>query len=246
VERVNQAIDDRGWEAWVQLIASSVNGGFSAGNNIGIRGADADYYLLLNSDTIVRPGAIASLLEGAERDPETGLLGPRLEWPDGRPKVSACVLIRREVVETVGYLDEGYFMYFEDGDYCRTAAKIGWKVMYWPQAHVIHLRGGSGPVKAMVTARKRRPRRFYAARSRYFAKFYGVPGLWTANILWELGRFVALLSEIFRRRPPHNCAHAYLDIWTHALSPLKRPTGGSGSAGGRVEPKPETPEKARV
>ena len=43
---------------------------------------------LLNSDTIVRPGALAQLLAAAEQHPHAGIIGPRLEWPDGTPQVS--------------------------------------------------------------------------------------------------------------------------------------------------------------
>lgn len=50
----------------------------------------------------------------------------------------ACMLIKREVFEKVGLLDEKYFMYFEDNDLCMRAKKTGWKVMYIPQAFLWH------------------------------------------------------------------------------------------------------------
>jgi len=58
----------------------------------------------------------------------------------------SCMMIRREVVDQIGYLDELYFAYQEDTDYCFQARKAGWKVYYVPTAQVIHLggRGGSG------------------------------------------------------------------------------------------------------
>jgi len=58
----------------------------------------------------------------------------------------SCMLIRREVVEQIGYLDERYFAYQEDTDYCFHARQVGWKVYYVPTAQVIHYggRGGSG------------------------------------------------------------------------------------------------------
>src|SRR5690242_1270986 len=85
----------------VQLVESKVNGGFSAGNNIGIRAVNADYYLLLNSDTIVRPDAISILLETADSNPEAGLVSPRLEWPDGTPQES-CFRYLSPMSELIG------------------------------------------------------------------------------------------------------------------------------------------------
>jgi len=73
------------WQDWARLLPSDVNGGFSAGNNLGIQAIDAENYLLLNSDTIVRPGAIQTLGLALDQYPEAGLFSPRLEWPDATP-----------------------------------------------------------------------------------------------------------------------------------------------------------------
>lgn len=269
VSILEQTIVDHQWNDWVHLIASPVNGGFSAGNNLGIKAINAQAYLLLNSDTIVRLGAIASLLKALEQHPEAGLISPRLEWPDGTPQIScfrdhsfvselinaaatgpittlfspynvpipvldspfepqwtsfACVLIRREVIEQIGLMDEGYFMYFDDIDYCRRARKAGWKVLHWPDAHVVHLRGGSGSVKSDLAQRKRPRSYLYASRSRYFAKFYGILGLWIANLCWLIGRSVSLMRELIGQRSTHICDYAAQDIWMNWRNPLQIPT----------------------
>ena len=57
IARIEQAITDNKWHDFVRLLPSTINGGFSAGNNLGIKAVEADAYLLLNSDTIVRSGA---------------------------------------------------------------------------------------------------------------------------------------------------------------------------------------------
>lgn len=56
----------------------------------------------------------------------------------------SCMIIRREVVEEVGYLDERYFAYQEDSDYCLQVRRAGWKVFYVPTAQVIHYGGRGG------------------------------------------------------------------------------------------------------
>lgn len=49
-----------------------------------------------------------------------------------------CWLIRREVIQNIGLLDEDYFMYVEEKDYCYRAEKAGWKIIYYPVKSIIH------------------------------------------------------------------------------------------------------------
>jgi len=58
--------------------------------------------------------------------------------------VGAVLLIPREVIDKVGYLNEKYFMYFEDLDYCRRARLKNIKVVYLPSIEIVHLHGESG------------------------------------------------------------------------------------------------------
>jgi GT2 family glycosyltransferase len=135
----------------------------------------------------------------------------------------ACVLIRREVIRRVGMLDDGYFMYFEDIDYCRRVREAGWKVLHWPAPKVVHLLGGSSNVTPEAAARRRAPRYYYEARARYFAKFYGRRGLWLANGFWYLGRCVSLAREVLGNARPRHREREALDIWTNALDPFREP-----------------------
>jgi len=56
----------------------------------------------------------------------------------------SCMLIREEVVDQIGYLDEQFFAYQEDADYCLRARKAGWRVFYYPEAHMTHYGGQGG------------------------------------------------------------------------------------------------------
>ncbi|MFH1734718.1 MAG: glycosyltransferase family 2 protein [bacterium] len=49
-----------------------------------------------------------------------------------------CLLIKREVIEKVGLLDEGFYLYSEDADYCLRAAKTGYKLYYEPRSRIYH------------------------------------------------------------------------------------------------------------
>ncbi len=80
----------------------------------------------------------------------------------------ACMLVRREAYAQVGGLDEGYFMYAEEVDWCYAMKQIGWQVWYQPAARVIHFGGSS--------SRHRQPQRevdLYQSRVRFFRKHHG-------------------------------------------------------------------------
>lgn len=51
---------------------------------------------------------------------------------------SACMMIRREILDNVGLMDEGYPMYWADADYCRRIKDSGWKIYFVPEVSVVH------------------------------------------------------------------------------------------------------------
>jgi GT2 family glycosyltransferase len=75
-----------------------------------------------------------------------------VDWVSG-----ACMLVRRDAAEGVGPIDERFFMYWEDADWCRRMWERGWKVVYYPQACVYHSVGSSSskrPVRSNVDFHK--------------------------------------------------------------------------------------------
>jgi N-acetylglucosaminyl-diphospho-decaprenol L-rhamnosyltransferase len=62
----------------------------------------------------------------------------QVDWVSG-----ACMLLRREAYEAAGRFDAGYFMYFEEMDFCLRLARAGWRVVFDPGAEVTHILGGS-------------------------------------------------------------------------------------------------------
>ncbi|MFX0540189.1 glycosyltransferase family 2 protein [Roseovarius sp. S4756] len=84
---IADAIKERGWDR-VSLVTSKVNGGFGAGNNLGMAsglsdGTRPDYVYILNSDAWPRPDAIRHLLEALQRDETAGFAGSRIVGEDG-------------------------------------------------------------------------------------------------------------------------------------------------------------------
>jgi N-acetylglucosaminyl-diphospho-decaprenol L-rhamnosyltransferase len=79
----------------------------------------------------------------------------------------AFMLCRTEAVREVGLLDEGYWLYMEDLDWCRRFWDAGWKVFYEPAGVALHVKGGS-------SARRRAPRQeiaFHRGMGRFYRRF---------------------------------------------------------------------------
>lgn len=70
------------------VLASPDNRGFSAGNNIGAAGVSSRYLLFLNSDALATPGALAALIDAAQKSPEVGVYAPRIVSSAGVVEVS--------------------------------------------------------------------------------------------------------------------------------------------------------------
>lgn len=107
--------------------------------------------------------------------------------------VGACLLARREALEQVGGFDEGFFMYSEELDLCRRLRAAGWRVVYLPQAQVIHHEG-----KSSEQVVPERHLHFQTSKVRYFRKHHGA---WQAEALrlFLLATYVyQLLEEVLK------------------------------------------------
>ncbi|MBS1989127.1 MAG: glycosyltransferase family 2 protein [Cyanobacteria bacterium SZAS LIN-2] len=62
----------------------------------------------------------------------------QVDQPEG-----ACLMIKREILQKVGTLDEGFFMLFEEVDWCYRVKKAGWEIWFTPRAQVVHHYGQS-------------------------------------------------------------------------------------------------------
>jgi hypothetical protein len=80
----------------------------------------------------------------------------------------ACMLVRRKAFEAVGGLDEGYFMYAEEVDWCFRIKQAGWEVWYLPEAQIVHHGGASS--RRQPTSKEAR---LYRSRVRFFRLHYG-------------------------------------------------------------------------
>lgn len=223
----------------VMFIQHTVNGGFSAGNNIGFSRAEGTYILMLNPDTIVRGGAVRQMVKFLEGHPAYGAVGCRILSADGvidfhggrkMPTLwsesvvflmlrkmfgnreifsstllehwdhassrdvqllsGSCMMFRREVLGKLGGMDEGFFMYGEDMDFCHRMMKVGWKLRYFAEAEVMH-HGSRSTSKAglsMNVEGTRSMKRFFTKhRGMWYAlEYLALLGAWSVlNLLYD-------------------------------------------------------------
>lgn len=174
----------------INLIIEDSNLGFAKANNLAIKRAKAQYYLLLNSDTIVAENSINKLYTSAVDQgfgisackllytdmtfqPNGGDLPkfiPLMTWLTGLDDLARLIgvrlpsfhfssqqqfntrigwvagtamLVKSEVIEKIGVLDEKLFMYVEDVDYCWRAANKNFRIGWVADTSIIHIGGGS-------------------------------------------------------------------------------------------------------
>lgn len=136
----------------------------------------------------VRLGMVSRLLHRYVVSPPVLSFAHPCDWVSG-----ASMIIRRQVIEEIGLMDENYFLYFEEVDFCRRTINAGWQCWYVPESVVLHLEGASTGIR---TRAKRRAGYWYDSRRRFFIKHYGVAGLVAADILWFIGRLTYLLRKV--------------------------------------------------
>jgi GT2 family glycosyltransferase len=101
--------------------------------------------------------------------------------------VGACIIVRRQAIEEVGKLDEGYFFFMEETDWCLRMKKQGWRISFVPGARVLHLQGASATlVKAEAKIE------YYRSRYRFFTKWYGRG----KTALLKIGLILRLVGEV--------------------------------------------------
>jgi GT2 family glycosyltransferase len=172
----------------VRLIRNERREGYGASHNRAIREARGDYVLVLNEDMLMQGDAVARMVRMARRLPRLGVLGCRIDNPDGslqhscfreptlrselfeavfpftvagsrsprRSKmdewanddesdvdidVGCCMQLPREVIAAVGAFDPGFFIYREEHDLCRRVRDHGLRVVFTPDARMVHFGG---------------------------------------------------------------------------------------------------------
>jgi len=247
--QIRDAVESRGWGAWVTLVPASRNGGFAYGNNLGIRIAyqqgRPNYVYLLNPDTLARSGALGALVEFMEKHPRVGIAGGSFETEDGRewpfafrfPTVlselehgvqlgllsrclsawivarpmkpiaqrtdwvsGAAMMIRPAVLASVGCLDENFFLYFEETEFCHRARRAGFETWYVPESRVMHMIGKSTQVDEITRRKRPLPGYWFDSRRRYYSVTRGTVAAGLIDIVALTAGVLGLLKQKLQRR----------------------------------------------
>lgn len=156
-------------------------GGMLVNQDGSFQGSYADFPTLL-SETLLATGLSRWLLPPSfpMYPAEQSQQDRAVDWVCG-----AFVLLRRQALDEVGPLDEAFFMYAEEVDWCYRAHERGWSVLYVPEARAVHLVGASYG-KAPV----RRRDQIYRSKWLYFRKHHGwAPALLFRGVIWGASVF---------------------------------------------------------
>lgn len=126
-----------------------------------------------------------------------------VDWVSG-----AALMVRREVVDAIGLLDEAFWLYTEETDWCYRASRAGWDVVLAPEAQVFHLARAASRQRFVATMLH-----FYQSRVRFVYKHHGV------RQAERLRGILRAKAAIWRRRPGKSPLHvAYRDLSLNAIS----------------------------
>jgi N-acetylglucosaminyl-diphospho-decaprenol L-rhamnosyltransferase len=133
------------------------------------------------------------------------------DWVSG-----ASMIIRRKVLEDVGVLDDGYYTYFDDIDYCFNARSRGWPTWYVPSSRVVHLVGQTTGVQ-INNQPKRIPSYLLDARRRYFLKNHGPLYAALADAGMIVGLSLNRLQLLLTGKADNNAPHRLRDAIRHSV-----------------------------
>lgn len=106
--------------------------------------------------------------------------------------MGAFFLTKKEVIEKIGALDEKYWIWFEEVDFCKRAKNIGFKVLYWPGASIVHYKAQS--FNQVLGIKKQW--HLNASMLRYFWKFHSIFSFMIILLLWPVSMLLALMVQL--------------------------------------------------
>jgi len=125
----------------------------------------------------VRLGLVSRILQRWMVAPPRRTVPHRTDWLNG-----ASMMIRKEVFDDIGLMDEQFFLYYEETDFCLRAHHAGWPCWFVPHSRVVHLEGQSTGATGAGARRKRVPRYWFDSRRHYFRKHHGAGYEFMANL----------------------------------------------------------------
>ena len=136
----------------------------------------------------------------------------QVEWVAG-----ASMMIRHALLEQVGLMDENYFLYYEETDFCLQAVRNEWECWYVPNSRVIHFVGQSTGVVSGDVQRKRRPKYWFESRQYYYRKNHGLLKNAIADLIWGTGFAIWRIRRKIQNKPDNDPEHMLKDFWRNSI-----------------------------
>lgn len=108
----------------------------------------------------------------------------------------AFMLVRKTTIDDIGLLDDTFFMYGEDIDWCYRIKKAGWKIIYFGEAGIVHYKGASSEDKKTKRRNPKLVYEFYRAMYVFYRKHYTKKYNFLLNIAVYIGIFVLLIKNL--------------------------------------------------
>jgi GT2 family glycosyltransferase len=140
-------------------------------------------------------------------------------------------MVRRSVFEQIGLLDEGFFLYFEEVDFCRRATRAGWESWYVPASRVVHLVSQTTQVDGKFRGRKPVPEYWFASRRRYLSKHHRGLDMLCADLGWAIGFTLWRLRRRLQGKPDTDPPGLLRDFVRYNFIRPSRDANGSESRG---------------
>ena len=168
----------------------------------------------------VRLGVVSRVLSRSCVPMHMGTTAAPADWVSG-----ASMMIRREVFDRIGGLDETFFLYFEETEFCHRAKRAGFEVWYVPASRVVHIAGQSTKVTERNVGPRRLPSYWFDSRRLYFTLTHGPAYAAAADAAAIAAGWLGLAKSILLGRMRNHVPHFLRDLFRHsALS------GSSGVA----------------
>jgi GT2 family glycosyltransferase len=129
----------------------------------------------------------------------------------------ASMMIRAEVLSAIGGLDENYFLYFEETDFCWRARRAGFSTWYVPESRVMHIMGQSTGVTDMRQGPRRLPYYWFASRRRYFFVAFGLRQAVIIDLVALFASSIGLLKRIAQGKLNSSVPHFIRDLARHSV-----------------------------
>jgi N-acetylglucosaminyl-diphospho-decaprenol L-rhamnosyltransferase len=128
----------------------------------------------------------------------------------------ASMMIRPAVFDAIGLMDEDYFLYYEEVDFCLMARRAGWPCWYVPESRVVHFVGQSSGVTDTKRKPKRMPTYWFDSRRRFFIKNYGWLYTMLTELVWMLGFSLWRVRRVLQRKPDEDPPNLLADFFNNS------------------------------